>query len=950
MADDETEKVGPKFPYKCEYAKSGRAGCKKCKEKIAKDSLRIAIMVRAWAFDGFQPNWHHGRCFLEKITPTSIDQIEGFHELRPDDQKKLKLKIGESGGSGGSVSKSGSKATLNNFCIQYAKSAASKCRKCENCIEKDEIRVSYKEIDIERAAAGMIDKWHHLGCFIKIRPELTIWNVDWKISQFSGFSILDKADKAQIKEIFEKADKKLLKKLEKLKKDENKVKKEAGEDLSTVKAAETLKKEAKSKKMLENQSKIIWKTKDALKDIPKNAMMDMLLHNKQDPPDSGSVDKFLDRVIDGILFGALEKCDSCKGQLVATTYYYKCTGFISGYTACDFKTVDPQKIDGAFKIGPAYLVKKHPVLAKIKMPSKSQTRVFPSEPESTTLSKLTLKSSSKRKLKSESEKSPKKSKSATIKLVNNTAVDPESGLSEKCHVYKPRGSKKPYTSTMSNVDVEQGINSYYKVQMLKYDDKKKYAVFRSWGRVGSARIGGTKISKYNSEGAALDEFLEVYQDKTGNSFLSEKQIKKPRKFFPLEIDYGDEKSESGIKSENGVKTENGIKTEIRQKSDSEILAELEKASKHKSKLDTAIQELMMLIFDLQKMKNELKEYELDLDKMPLGKISKNQIKLAYSILKEAIEFTKSPEYSKDPDVAKKSAKVTDFTNKFYTMIPHDTGMGMGVRLGTSDIIQKKCDMMEMLMDMERAMKVVGQIDGTKEENVYDQHYSKLECGIKVLDKENDCRVYEVVEKMVQGTHAETHDSYTLSVENIYSLDKKRESRAFKPYQKKLKENVQLLWHGSRMTNYAGILSSGLRIAPPEAPVTGYMFGKGLYFADVCSKSANYCHHQNTDNTGFLLLCEVALGESWDKFEAENVKKKKIPEGKYSVKGVGKTEVGEYEVLDGYLKCPVGDLRSSGVEETSLLYNEFIVYDVDQVKMKYLVKLKFNQKTEGEDLW
>eukprot|EP00961_Rhodomonas_salina_P285641 3860090-Rhodomonas_salina.1 len=32
---------------------------------------------------------------------------------------------------------------------------------------------------------------------------------------------------------------------------------------------------------------------------------------------------------------------------------------------------------------------------------------------------------------------------------------------------------------------------------------------------------------------------------------------------------------------------------------------------------------------------------------------------------------------------------------------------------------------------------------------------------------------------------------------------------------------------------------GLRIAPPEAPVTGYMFGKGVYFADMVSKSANY---------------------------------------------------------------------------------------------------------------
>lgn len=32
----------------------------------------------------------------------------------------------------------------------------------------------------------------------------------------------------------------------------------------------------------------------------------------------------------------------------------------------------------------------------------------------------------------------------------------------------------------------------------------------------------------------------------------------------------------------------------------------------------------------------------------------------------------------------------------------------------------------------------------------------------------------------------------------------------------------LLWHGSRLTNWVGILSQGLRIAPPEAPVTGYM--------------------------------------------------------------------------------------------------------------------------------
>ncbi len=55
---------------------------------------------------------------------------------------------------------------------------------------------------------------------------------------------------------------------------------------------------------------------------------------------------------------------------------------------------------------------------------------------------------------------------------------------------------------------------------------------------------------------------------------------------------------------------------------------------------------------------------------------------------------------------------------------------------------------------------------------------------------------------------------------------------------------------------------GLRIAPLEAPVAGYMFGKGIskYFADMVSKSANYCRTSKLDNVGLMLLCEVALGD------------------------------------------------------------------------------------------
>ncbi|KAL9600707.1 MAG: hypothetical protein Q9219_003037 [cf. Caloplaca sp. 3 TL-2023] len=52
----------------------------------------------------------------------------------------------------------------------------------------------------------------------------------------------------------------------------------------------------------------------------------------------------------------------------------------------------------------------------------------------------------------------------------------------------------------------------------------------------------------------------------------------------------------------------------------------------------------------------------------------------------------------------------------------------------------------------------------------------------------------------------------------------------------------------------------LRIAPPEAPVSGYMFGKGIYLADMSTKSANYCHSELSDDSALLLLCEAELGK------------------------------------------------------------------------------------------
>lgn len=42
-------------------------------------------------------------------------------------------------------------------------------------------------------------------------------------------------------------------------------------------------------------------------------------------------------------------------------------------------------------------------------------------------------------------------------------------------------------------------------------------------------------------------------------------------------------------------------------------------------------------------------------------------------------------------------------------------------------------------------------------------------------------------------------------------------------------------------------------------MNGYMYGKGLYLADMSSKSANYCCPYNSGGQALLLLCEAELG-------------------------------------------------------------------------------------------
>lgn len=485
-----------------------------------------------------------------------------------------------------------------------------------------------------------------------------------------------------------------------------------------------------------------------------------------------------------------------------------------------------------------------------------------------------------------------------LKIKGGGAVDPDSELEDVAHVFQ-RGNEK-FTVTLGITDIQAKKNSYYKLQILKHDHQNKYWLFRSWGRIGTT-IGGNKTDSMALEDC-ISTFKELYHEKSGNQWENRDMfVKYPRLMYPIDTEDSDD-SKVGILESN-----------------------------IESKLKKPVQDLIRLIFDVNIMKKVMKEFEIDTEKMPLGKLSKKQLEKAYQVLTELQQL-----------ITKGNAERTliiDASNRFYTLVPHSFGVDDPPLLNTEEIIKAKCEMLESLIDMEIAYNLLS-VKTDENQNPLDAHYAQLNTDVDVLDKDSD--EFKMIETYTKNTHAATHSSYELQIEDVFVIKRKGEDKRYKPFAKL--PNKKLLWHGSRTTNYAGILSQGLRIAPPEAPVTGYMFGKGIYFADMVSKSANYCCTNSQNPTGLLLLCEVALGNMYERLKADYIEK--LPKGKHSTFGKGQTGPDPNQALktpDG-VEVPCGPPVDQKVPSTaSLLYNEYIVYDVAQVKARYLVRMNFKYK-------
>lgn len=85
--------------YCVEYAKRGTAGCKKCKDKIMKEMVRIGKIVPNPFSEsaGEMKEWYHVKCIFEKLERArattkkieDITELEGWEELQDEDKELI---------------------------------------------------------------------------------------------------------------------------------------------------------------------------------------------------------------------------------------------------------------------------------------------------------------------------------------------------------------------------------------------------------------------------------------------------------------------------------------------------------------------------------------------------------------------------------------------------------------------------------------------------------------------------------------------------------------------------------------------------------------------------------------------------------------------------------------------------------------------------------------------
>uniref|UniRef100_A0A670ILM4 Poly [ADP-ribose] polymerase n=1 Tax=Podarcis muralis TaxID=64176 RepID=A0A670ILM4_PODMU len=473
-----------------------------------------------------------------------------------------------------------------------------------------------------------------------------------------------------------------------------------------------------------------------------------------------------------------------------------------------------------------------------------------------------------------------------------------------------------YDCMLNQTNIGHNNNKFYIIQLIEQNGK--YSCWNRWGRVGE--VGQSKLNAFPSLEAAKKDFEKKFRDKTKNSWGDrENFVAHDGKYTLIEVQHADDEDEQ----------------EVTVKVDSVDGVKLSKQRIRPCTLDKPTQELVSLIFSNDMFNDAMQTMNLDVKKMPLGKLSKQQIAKGFEAL-EAIETA----LQKQPPSQK---QLEELSSRFYTIIPHNFGRARPPPISTQEVVQAKKDMLLVLADIELAQSMQAQKKKEEEEeeemkveevpHPVDKDYGLLKCELTLVDPSSED--YKLIVNYVEKTGCTYRK---LQVLNIWKVNREGEGNRFKAHGHL--ENRRLLWHGTNVAVIAAILKSGLRIMPHS----GGRVGKGLYFASENSKSAGYVG-TTSNRVGIMFLNEVALGKEHH-ITQDDCSLRKPPDGYDSVVARGVTEPDPAQdkeiILDGKKvlvsqgkPVPMAKYKSSCFSQS-----EYLIYQESQCRIRYLIQLRF----------
>lgn len=458
--------------------------------------------------------------------------------------------------------------------------------------------------------------------------------------------------------------------------------------------------------------------------------------------------------------------------------------------------------------------------------------------------------------------------------------------------------------TLNQTNIQDNSNKFYIMQLLKNDKSGGYSMFCRGGRVGY--VGSSYCDLYIYLDDALSDFNKRFEDKTGNTwenrFKSNIHDTKENKYEFIQMKHHEVLSEEELKKR---------KAELELKHKDQIGANI----------DDGVKNLVSLIYDPKLYAETLNQLKIDQNRLPLGKLSSKQMDIAYEIISHISQNIQNMDQK----------ALLKYSSQFYSIIPYASGMSAPPIIDNEAKIKEK---MEQLKALDEMIVAAEKMSNPKISSI-EQRYLSLQCGLATV---TDQKEIDMILNYAKNTSACTHN-FKIKVTNIYAVDRNGENNRFNEkmangFTPSQMHNRQLLWHGSRLANFVGILSKGLRINPQNVIHTGSMFGNGVYFSNTASKSAQYIH---TKKNGIMMLCEVALGNCYELTNSKYIKT--LPSGYDSTHGMGNTSPdpkGSITLSDGCI-VPCGNLVKKNIS-SSLLYDEFIIYDISQVRIRYLVQM------------